>query len=362
MSLIHQFPSIEPDYEQLAAVFRRETPGRVPVIELFADHDFIREVLGYGPESVCSERDYNSWQRYWLWRIAFQRIAGPDFINAGIDGLYYETRKVVLAENTARMARDSRCWVNETEGVITNHEEYEAYPWPESGFNPAQLDFVAENVPSGMGIIATSSGVLEWTMWLMGYQPMAEALYDDPELVRRVTDRIGGRFLDFYAQAARHPAVRAIWLGDDMGFKTGPMISPEHLRTYVFPWHRRIAEAAHAVGKPLLLHACGNLEVVMDDLIDTVGIDAKHSFEDVIEPVTSFKRRYQDRIAVLGGLDVDFLARRTPDEIRRHTREVLESCAPGGGYALGTGNSVTNYMPVENYVAMLQELAAFNRV
>jgi uroporphyrinogen decarboxylase len=26
---------------------------------------------------------------------------------------------------------------------------------------------------------------------------------------------------------------------------------------------------------------------------------------------------------------------------------------PGGGYALGSGNSITNYMKIENYKAML---------
>jgi uroporphyrinogen decarboxylase len=98
----------------------------------------------------------------------------------------------------------------------------------------------------------------------------------------------------------------------------------------------------------------------MNDLIDDVGIDAKHSFEDVIDPVASFRQRYARRVAVLGGADVDYIARHTPDEVRRYSRAVLESCAPEGGYAFGTGNSVVNYLPVENYIAMLQELEAFN--
>jgi uroporphyrinogen decarboxylase len=28
---------------------------------------------------------------------------------------------------------------------------------------------------------------------------------------------------------------------------------------------------------------------------------------------------------------------------------------PGGGYCLGTGNSVANYIPLENYLAMVDE-------
>jgi uroporphyrinogen decarboxylase len=93
----------------------------------------------------------------------------------------------------------------------------------------------------------------------------------------------------------------------------------------------------------------------MDELIDDVGIDAKHSFEDVITPVADAKRMYGDRIAVLGGIDVDFLCRANEAEVRAYTRSVIDACAPGGGWALGTGNSVANYIPVENYLAMLDE-------
>lgn len=356
-----QFPTVESDYTQLERVLRREQPDRIPVIELFADHDFISTVLGYGPEAVAADQDYADWQRYWLWRIEFQKLTAPDFINVTIPGLYYETRKVAFSTNTASMARDPRCWVQESDGIITTREAYEAYPWPESSFSSELFDFVAENIPPGMGMIVTSSGVLEWTMWLMGYEPLSLALYDDPELVRDVTNRIGQRFVRFYEQAVSHDAVRAVWLGDDMGFKTGPMISPQHLHTYIFPWHQRLADVAHQCNKPILLHSCGNLDSVMDALIDDVGIDAKHSFEDVIEPVGSFKRRFGHRIAVLGGIDIDVLSRQTPNEVRDYTRRTLEACAPGGGYALGSGNSVTNYVEIENYLAMLDELARFNR-
>lgn len=361
MAWIDQFPRVEGDYGQLDRVLRRQTPDRVPVIEMAADRGFIREVLGHGPEAIAPDRDLADWQRFWLWRIEYQRVAWPDFLAVPLEGLTYPTRNVQFAANTAELADEDRKWVNESEGVIGSRADFDAYPWPEDPFDPARIDFVAENVPPGMGLIANSAGILEWTMWLMGYEPLAISLYEDPELVRDVTTRIGERFVAFYHETARHPAVRAMWLNDDLGFKTSTMLSPQHLREYIFPWHKKLAAIAHAQGKPFLLHACGNCEAVIDDLIDDVGIDAKHSFEDVIEPVTSFHQRFGQRVAVLGGMDIDFLARRSPDEIRRRTREILETCAPTGGYALGSGNSVTNYIPVPNYLAMLDELQRFNR-
>ena len=149
--------------------------------------------------------------------------------------------------------------------------------------------------------------------------------------------------------------VKVVWGSDDLGFRTGTLISPADLRDFVLPGHRRMAEISHAAGRPYLLHSCGQLRDIMEDLIEDVRIDAKHSFEDCIEDVVSFHRRYGDRIAVLGGVDLDFLCRASEEEVRRRVRHTLDHCHAGGGYCLGTGNSVANYIPVKNYLAMLDE-------
>ena len=89
--------------------------------------------------------------------------------------------------------------------------------------------------------------------------------------------------------------------------------------------------------------------------MDDVKIDGKHSFEDTIEDVREAKRTYGRRIALLGGIDVDFLCRADEDAIRRRVRDTLDVCQPGGGYGLGTGNSVANYIPLDNYLTMVDE-------
>jgi len=101
-----------------------------------------------------------------------------------------------------------------------------------------------------------------------------------------------------------------------------------------FPRHWRLVD--------IVLHSCGNLATVMDDIV-AVGFDAKHSFEDKIMPVEQVFSRWGDRLAVLGGVDMDLLGRGSEEDVRRRTREILEVCAARGtGYCLGTGNSVAN--------------------
>ncbi len=86
-----------------------------------------------------------------------------------------------------------------------------------------------------------------------------------------------------------------------------------------------------------------------------------HSFEDTIEDVCELKGTWGQRIALLGGIDVDFMCRATPEQIRERVRKTLDICMPGGGYCLGSGNSVANYIPVDNYLAMMDEGRSWGR-
>jgi uroporphyrinogen decarboxylase len=340
----------EPNFDLLRrALLRQGELERVPLLELFADREIIAHVLGI--QANIPEDEKERWTRlkveFWT-RLGYDAIwlgAGPDLV----------TRQV-SAEDTATLKRAQRDWYAAELGILTSWADFERYPWPRSAdADFSQIELAARLIPPGMGILASVMGALEPVMWLMGYAPFALALYDDPDLVAALFDRLASIYAPVAEALLDMDAVGGLFVGDDMGFKTATMIAPEHLRRYVFPYHKRLARMAHDRGKVYVLHACGNLEAVMDDLIDDVRIDAKHSYEDVIIPVTQFKAKYGHRIGVVGGIDMDFLCRASEAEVRARVRSVLDATMPGGGYALGTGNTVANYVPVRNFLAMVEE-------
>ncbi|HID55248.1 TPA: uroporphyrinogen-III decarboxylase-like protein [Candidatus Poribacteria bacterium] len=345
----------DPDFSRLRkTLLREEVPERVPFYELSADWEIIVAVTDEVDNVVDPEyqREVEAIEER---AVRFYYMLGYDYVPAG-PGINLPRHNILSATDTAELSRGERTWVDEHHGTIETMEDFERYPWPSpQDIDLSNIERIGRNLPDGMMVIGSTSGVLENVMWLMGYEVLSFALYDDPDPVEAMFERVGRLLLAAHEAMADMDCVGALVLGDDMGFKTATMISPDHLRRYVFPWQRRIVKAAHRRNKPLILHSCGNLEEVMEDLIQYVGIDAKHSFEDEIMPVTEFKRIYGDRVAVLGGVDVGFLCRATPDEVRRYVRNVLETCAPNGGYCLGTGNSVANYIKVENYLTMLDE-------
>ena len=91
----------------------------------------------------------------------------------------------------------------------------------------------------------------------------------------------------------------------------------------------------------------------MEDIIVDLKYDGKHSYEDKIMPMEEAYNKWSSRIAIIGGIDIDFLCRSTPEEVYGRAREMLERSREKGGYALGTGNSLPYYIPEENYLAMI---------
>jgi len=349
--------SVAPDWRGLLQCIRREgAPARVHYIELFLDQEVQEEISRrYG---VLQELDRND-PHFSLRRIiAIQRFLGYDYVRYGVEGLDFPLKRTTIPDTAALGRRTGRSYMEEHAGPITTWQDFESYPWPDpEAVSTSGLECLSEILPEDMCIIGSGGfgHFAELLTWLMGYESLCYALYDQRDLVKA----IAGRLTDIYRVAIRKilefDRVKITWGSDDMGFKTGPLISPQDMREFVLPGHKLMAEMSHQAGRPYLLHACGALSTLMDDLINDVQIDARHSFEDVIEPVTVAKQRYGDRIALLGGIDVDFLCRATESEVRRRVRETLDACMPGGGYCLGSGNSVANYIPVDNYLAMLDE-------
>ncbi|NQT93975.1 MAG: hypothetical protein HQ559_14535 [Lentisphaerae bacterium] len=343
------------DPDALLANLRREgTPDRVFYMELFQDRG-IEDAIDRRFD-VSADLDPDAPEFEWQRTIAMQRFLGYETVPCSLFSLDTGQRHVAADTTEGEQSGKERAWLDEHKGVIASWEDFEKYPWPDSrNWDTSRLEWLEKNVPDDMCIVGRSGHICEYLCWLMGYESLCYALYDQRDLVEAVVQRI----LELEMSACRtlmgSDRVKMFFASDDLGFKTGLMISPDDMRTLVLSGHKRLAEITHEAGRPYLLHACGNRVDIIEDLIEDVKLDAIHSWEDAIEPVTEAKRNYGERLSLLGGIDVDVLCRASEEEIRRRVRETLDICQPGGGYCLGSGNSVANYIPMENYLAMLDE-------
>ena len=348
---------VTPDWESFVRCLRPggKPANRVHHIELFLDREIEEAICQrYGVLDGMDRGEPFVFERQRSIRL--RRFLGYDYIHCGVPLDWPMHRHEV--DDTAELSRHGgRSFVDLHAGPITNWKQFEAYPWPD----PAKADlrtfeWCQKHLPDDMCLIGGFTGhFCELLTWLMGYETLCTSLYDQPVLVQAMADWIARIELACVKIMVQFDRVKAIWGSDDMGFRSGTLISPDDMRKYALGGHRDAARLAHEAGRPYLLHSCGNLDQIMEDLIESVRVDAKHSYEDVIMPPEVFMQTYGDRMAVLGGIDVDFLCRSDEAAIRRRVRQTLEACMPHGGYCLGTGNSVTNYIPVDAYLAMVDE-------
>ena len=342
----------EPDFNQLLKVLNKQKPDRPTLFEIVLNDRLCDRLAGHDVAERLKKIDQTTPEG----ALEANSIRNAHaFRNAGYDYATFRTQGLFRFPAGERRS-DSSASLNEG-FVISDRDSFERYPWPDpdaSAITP-YMDLMAAEMGPGMKLMpCLPAGVLENMASLLGYDNLCFLTVDDPELLRNVADAVGSRLLRYTEMAVRHPATGVMMLNDDWGFATQTRLAPADMRKYVFPWHKRMVAAAHAAGRPAVLHSCGCFAGVIEDIIEDMRFDGRHSYEDKILPVEDAYDRYGGRIAILGGIDIDFMCRAPLAEVTARSRRMVERAAAAhGGYGLGTGNSVPSYMADERYLAMV---------
>lgn len=328
-----------PDFERLTRALRRQEPDRVPLCELLVDAEAKEAYLGRPVVSVADDVEF--WYR-----------AGYDYIGLPprFSFSYWEGE---LVQDGA--ARYERSWGREGSGVIAGWPDLERHPIPtldQVDFGP--FDEVGSLLPDGMGVVARFGDIFTTAWQMMGFTPFCYAMYEQEDLVAYAMEQLGELVYGIFRTMADYDAVGALWYSDDIAYATGLMVTPDFYRRYLFPWMRKIGDLCSQRGLPYIYHTDGVLWEVMEDLIGC-GINALQPIEPAAMDIREVKRRYGDRLALIGNVEVDLLARGTTEQVRAEVRRLLREVAPGGGYCLGSSNTIAYYVNQDNYHALLEE-------
>lgn len=334
----------EPNFENLLKITRREAPERPTLFELFMNMDLYQKVNGGKPAGD----DPLSVARFTV--EAFTRL-GYDYttLHASSFGFPHDDQN-----------REETISLNEG-SVITDWESFEKYVWPDpDAADYSTLGKIKDYLPDGMKLMVMGlGGVLENVISLVGYDNLCYMIYEEPELAKEVFDHVGSRLVRYYENALQYDTVGLISSNDDWGFNTQTFLSPADMRKFVFPWHKKIVDTVHEAGRPVFLHSCGYMGEVIDDIV-SMGYDAKHSYEDIILPIEDAYEAWHEKIALFGGIDMNFICTKSPDEVAARTKAMIERTEGRGGWAVGTGNSIPPYVPMPQYFAMLKEALGYH--
>lgn len=335
-----------PDFSGLLKILRGGKADRARLFEFFLNETLYNQ--------FADEDDYKDiadlYLRYCVRNTSAYKNAGYDYMVIGGQGFGFPRKDNPHSDRTYSL--------NEVV-TIKDRESFEAYKFedPSNDAFYKVYDDILPYIPDGMRAVGQQpGGVLENVMALCGYDGLCLNMYDDPGLVSDIFEAVGSRLVDYTRRVVSHESVGAMIINDDWGFNTQTMISHADMRLYVLPYIADMIKACHDAGKPAILHSCGNFGTGKDSLYEDViaaGLDAKHSFEDVICPIEQVYETYKGRLALVGGIDVNYICTNTPEAVYNRSLAMLGRSSADGGYALGTGNSVPYYVPSEGYAAMI---------
>ncbi len=337
----------QPDYRHFLDVMKNQRPARLPLYEHIISPTVMESILDksfadlYRGDQCDVDAFFDHYCRF------FQEMT--------YDVVSFE---VCITE----ILPESGALSGGRPGPIQSRADFQRYPWREL---PARywrsagpkFDALARALPAGMKAVGgVGNGVFEISEDLVGLEYLPFMAADDPELYADLFAAIGDLMLEIWAEFLKRyqGAFVACRFGDDLGFRSSLLTNPGTIRQHIIPQYRRLITAVHDAGKPFLWHSCGCIFEVMDDVIG-LGIDAKHSNEDAVAPFARWIADYGQHLGLLGGFDMDLLCRCGADEVFETVVTLGDQYRRDArGYALGSGNSIPDYVPVANYLAMVR--------
>ncbi len=362
--------------ERVAAALRREVPDKVPYGEFAIDFDTVERVLGHktlyrnkaGARAAVWEGRWDELAESVMRdSVAIVEAIDQDIISAPILPAKEEERPRRIDDTTYEYADGRVLKYSPTTSDFT------VVHWPERDYMPTDTEMEQ-----------TAEGLIFEDYRLAPIRNLVEKYGDEKYIVAGVPYETGmplfggmtnglmyymtdpGR-MKAYLEALTLGAARtderyaalgcdaAIW-GTDYAYNAGPFFSPAMFREFLQPHLAARTAAVHALGMPVIQHACGNNWAILDFFVDA-GIDCYQSIQaSAGMDIKEVKERYGSKMALWGGVRVENLVNGTPDDVAADVRYAMEHAKPGGGFILGASHSIAVGTKYENYMRMLEEM------
>jgi uroporphyrinogen decarboxylase len=229
------------------------------------------------------------------------------------------------------------------------------YNWPDPTakhrFVPSAKAFEKGDDRYAMASIAHI--VFERAWMMRGMENILMDMVANPEFLHKLLDTICDWNLAVMQGMLEYP-FDAVYLGDDWGSQRGLIMGPRLWREFVKPRAERLYKAAHAKGRKVFIHSCGDVDEIFDELVE-MGVDVFNPFQPEVMDTFELAREYKGRMGFWGGISTQkLLPYGTPDEVRAGVADILKRIGAGGGYIAAPAHETPKDVPVENIVAMIE--------
>jgi uroporphyrinogen decarboxylase len=250
-------------------------------------------------------------------------------------------------------------------------DDLERYAWPDTA-HPSRFVGMRERAKalqeSGQAVILYSgAGVFSPAYEMRGVEQVLLDLAANEEFATALLTKLEQLCSACVRAALREVGeyVDLVITGDDVATQAGLMMSPAMYRRLVKPHHARMfATIRENTKAKIYLHSCGNVYRLIGDFIE-MGVDLLNPVQVTAGEMGDtgrLKREFGDRLSFCGAIDTQkVLPTGSPEDVRAEVRRRIADLAPGGGYIAGAVHCLQPDVPVENVLAMCDEVLKAGR-
>ncbi len=229
------------------------------------------------------------------------------------------------------------------------------FPNPDDPSRYSSFDKMVKQNGDTAVLVSLGFSLFERAWTLAGMEAVLMAMASDTRFADVLLDRI----LEFNLAIIENACTRAVDIfrfGDDWGHQRGVLMGPDLWRRFIKPRFRRMCELVKSKGKLVMLHCCGKVDELFDDLIEC-GLDIFNPFQPEVMDVFEIKKRYGDRLTFYGGISIQrTLPFGTVQQVRDEVRRLIDVVGAHGGYIASPSHDIPGDAKPENIAAMIEVL------
>jgi hypothetical protein len=264
----------------------------------------------------------------------------------------------VRYESSEAYASAKRAFLKSFDPSWTQDRQDQQETWLQSIFDHRNQLGQVFFFPSGSSPSGTEVGGLMAIYSEVGLDNFCYYLADCPDIIDELLECWVLNTVTRIEHLPEDHGLDAVIVGDDIAFKSGPLLSPEWFEKHYFHRLARVLEAWHAKRIRVLFHSDGNLTPILGCLVEA-GIDGLNPIEVLAGmDVSEIHSRYPD-LWLVGGIDVSqLLPYGSPQRVRDVVKQTLD--AAEGKIMIGSSTELNNEVPLENFLALRQAVLEYS--